>query len=64
MIERNAHLHGLSVGNRQQFEDMMAFVAQHHIQPAISATYSLEETGQALQDLAAGGHFGKLVVKI
>ena len=64
MIERNAHLHGLSVGNRQQFKEMMAFVAEHHIQPVISATYSLEETGQALQDLTAGGHFGKLVVKI
>ena len=64
MIEQNAHLHGLSVGNRQQFEDMMNFVGDHRIKPVISATYSLEEAGSALRDLSKGGHFGKLVVKI
>lgn len=64
LIERNAHLHGISVGNRQQFEAMMVFVAKHHIQPVIAATYPLEQAGQALQDITAGGHFGKLVVKI
>lgn len=64
LIERNAHLHGLSVGNREQFEAMMVFVGEHGIRPVISATYSLKEAGQALKDIAAGGHFGKLVVKI
>jgi NADPH:quinone reductase-like Zn-dependent oxidoreductase len=64
LIERNAHLHGLSVGNREQFEAMMGFIAKHHIRPVIARTYSLEKTDQALRDMAGGGHFGKLVVTI
>ena len=64
LIERNASLHGLSVGNREQFEEMMAYVGRHHIKPVIDRTYSFEETGQALQDIAGGGNFGKLVVTI
>jgi len=64
LIERNAHLHGLSVGNREQFEAMMAFVSKHRIRPVISASYGLKQAGLALQEVASGGHFGKLVVNI
>jgi len=64
LIERNANIHGLSVGNRNQFEEMMDFVSEHGLRPAIDRTYSFEETGQAIQDVAIGGNFGKLVVTI
>ena len=64
LIERNANLHGLSVGNREQFEEMMDFVTEHGIKPVIDRTYSFEGTGEALQDIARGGNFGKLVVTI
>jgi len=64
LIERNANLHGLSVGNRNQFEEMMGFVSEHGLRPAIDRTYSFEEIGQAIQDVAIGGNFGKLVVTI
>jgi NADPH:quinone reductase-like Zn-dependent oxidoreductase len=64
LIERNANIHGLSVGNREQFEEMMDFVSEHGIKPVIGRTYSFDETGQAIQDIARGGNFGKLVVII
>jgi NADPH:quinone reductase-like Zn-dependent oxidoreductase len=64
LIERNANLHGLSVGNREQFGKMMDFVSEHGIRPVIDRTYSFEEAGQAMQDIAQGGNFGKLVVTI
>jgi NADPH:quinone reductase-like Zn-dependent oxidoreductase len=64
LIERNASLHGLSVGNGEQFEEMMAFVGKHGIRPVIDRTYSFAQTGEALQDIAKGGNFGKLVVTI
>ena len=63
-IERNANLHGLSVGNREQFEAMMAFVETHRIRPVIDRRYVLEEAGQAIGDIAKGDHFGKLVVDL
>ena len=64
LIERNANIHGLSVGNREQFEEMMDFVSEHGIRPVIGRTYSFDQTGQAIQDIARGGNFGKLVVII
>jgi NADPH:quinone reductase-like Zn-dependent oxidoreductase len=64
LIERNANLHGLSVGNREQFEEMMEFVGAHGIKPVIGRTYSFDEAGQAIQDITRGGNFGKLVVTI
>jgi NADPH:quinone reductase-like Zn-dependent oxidoreductase len=64
LIERNANLHGLSVGNREQFEAMMNFVSEHGIRPVIGRTYSFDKTGRALQDIAHGGNFSKLVVTI
>lgn len=64
LIERNANIHGLSVGNREQFEEMMDFVSEHGIRPVIGQTYSFDKAGQAIQDIARGGNFGKLVVTI
>jgi len=63
LIERNANLHGVSVGNREQFEELMDFVSEHGIRPVIGRTYSFDKAGQ-IQDIARGGNFGKLVVTI
>ena len=64
LIERNANLHGISVGNRDGFEAMMAFVAEHDIHPVIGARYAFDAAGTALQDIVAGAHYGKLVIDI
>jgi NADPH:quinone reductase-like Zn-dependent oxidoreductase len=64
LIMQNANLHGLSVGNRDQFEAMMKFVGEHGIRPIIGKRYAFEEAGAALNDIASGDHFGKLAVSI
>ena len=64
LIMTNAHLHGISVGNRAQHEAMTAFVAEHGIEPVIDRNYPFEEAAQALRDIDRGGHFGKLTVTI
>jgi len=64
LIERNANIHGLSVGNREQFEEMMDFVSEYDIRPVIGRTYPFDKAGEAIQDIARGGNFGKLVVTI
>jgi NADPH:quinone reductase-like Zn-dependent oxidoreductase len=64
LITKNAHWHGLGVGNRDQYEQMMAFVDKHRIRPVIDKIYEFEQTGQALVDLVKADHFGKLVVRI
>ena len=64
ILIKNAHIHGITVGNRDQFESMVTCVAANEIRPVIYKTYSFEDGGQAIKDIAAGSHFGKLTVKI
>jgi NADPH:quinone reductase-like Zn-dependent oxidoreductase len=64
LIERNAHMHGVSVGNAEGFAEMMNFVSEHNLVPVIDKSYSFEDAATAMTDLVAGGHFGKLVVEI
>lgn len=64
LIERNAHLHGVSVGNRDSFDAMMSFVAEHELRPEIARSYSFEQAGEALTAISRGELVGKLVVSI
>ncbi len=64
LIERNAHMHGLSVGNRSGFEAMLAFAETHQIRPVISQTYDFSEAGNAIEAISTGDYFGKLIVRI
>ncbi|MGI9309185.1 MAG: zinc-dependent alcohol dehydrogenase family protein [Gammaproteobacteria bacterium] len=63
-IERNAHVHGLSVGSREDFEQMLDCVAEHEIHPVISRHYKFTEAAEAIAAIGAGRHFGKLVISI
>jgi NADPH:quinone reductase-like Zn-dependent oxidoreductase len=64
LIERNAHLHGVSVGNRDSFDAMMAFTEAHGIHPVIAAEYEFDNASAALQAIVRGEHLGKLAVGI
>jgi NADPH:quinone reductase-like Zn-dependent oxidoreductase len=64
LIVKSANFHGIGTGHRDDYEAMMSFVQQHGIKPPISGRYAMADAGRALQDLADGGHFGKLVVTI
>jgi NADPH:quinone reductase-like Zn-dependent oxidoreductase len=62
LIERNAHVHGLSVGNREAFDAMCGFIEAHKLQPVIGAHYAFDEAAEALQSMANDGSFGKIVI--
>jgi NADPH:quinone reductase-like Zn-dependent oxidoreductase len=64
LIERNAHLHGISVGNREGFEEMMACIDEHGIHPVIAKRFALADTAKAIAATAEGECFGKVVVDI
>lgn len=64
LVGKNAHLHGLTVGSRQHHREMLAFVARHGIKPVLDDQRTLEEGGAAIQAIAAGQHFGKIVIRI
>ena len=64
LIMTNAHLHGIGVGNRAGYEEMMSFVDKHRISPVIHRTYPFDDAATAMQDISKGEHIGKLVVRI
>ncbi len=57
-------IHGSSMGSPQEFERMLHFVRQHRIVPVVDAVFPLAEGNTALQRLAAGEQFGKIVLAI
>ena len=62
-ILRNAKLESLTVGSRQSFEEMNAFLEEYQLHPAIGAVFPWSKTVEAFRELDAGKHFGKIVLK-
>lgn len=54
---------GSTMGSRQDFSDMLAFLQQHNIHPVIDAVDRLENGIMQLARLEAGEQFGKIVLK-
>ncbi len=59
-----ASIKGTTMGNDQEFGEMIEFVNHHKIEPIISSIRPIEEAISAFDEMEAGGQFGKLVIKI
>lgn len=64
LIGRNAGVTGISVGSRADFEALGAFLDAHAIQPVIDRVFPFEQADQAYAWMAAGNHFGKVVIQL
>jgi NADPH:quinone reductase-like Zn-dependent oxidoreductase len=64
IIRSRARLEGVSVGNRDEFEAMCRAIALHHMHPVIDRVFPMERAVEALELMAAGGHFGKICLEI
>jgi NADPH:quinone reductase-like Zn-dependent oxidoreductase len=62
-LVRNARVQSLTVGSRQSFEEMNAFLAEHQLHPTVDEVFSWSKTADAFRELKAGKHFGKLVLR-
>lgn len=63
MLMRRLHIAGILVDSRTHFEDMVRFIEEHDLRPVISNTFGFDELPAAVQLMAQGGHFGKIVVE-
>jgi NADPH:quinone reductase-like Zn-dependent oxidoreductase len=61
---RQLRVLGSTMGTYPEFVRMLRFVESTGIKPVIEKTYSLADARQAFDRLAAGDHFGKLVIAI
>ena len=64
LLMQQLTIRGVIVGNRQDFENCLAFAAQHRLQPVVDQRFKFEEAPQALAYLAAAKHFGKVVIEV
>jgi NADPH:quinone reductase-like Zn-dependent oxidoreductase len=60
---RNAKIQSLTVGSRQSFEEMNAFLTEHQFHPVVDSVFPWSKTGEAFHQLNAGKHFGKVVLR-
>ena len=57
-------LQGILVGHRASFEALCELLAAHELHPVISDTFPFTEARAALELMARGGHFGKIVLEV
>jgi len=63
LIGNSAKLQGLSVGSRDMFEAMCRAITLHRISPVVDKVFPFTEAKAAFSAMAAGEHFGKIVLE-
>lgn len=64
VVMRNLRLQGVTVGSRDDFEDMARAIERHHIQPVIDHTFGFDAVQDAFAHFEAQRHFGKVCIRI
>ncbi len=64
IFSRRANVQGIYVGSTRMFEAMNAAIAANNIRPAIDRVFGFDEVPAAFRHMAAGAHFGKIVVRV
>lgn len=62
LIGNSATLKGVSVGSREMYEAMCKAIALHRIAPVVDKVFPWTEAKAAFHAMAAGDHFGKIVL--
>ncbi len=62
IIAKSIAVQGIYVGSRGMFEDMLRAISLHTIEPVIDRCFAFDEARAAFEHMAAGAHFGKIVV--
>jgi NADPH:quinone reductase-like Zn-dependent oxidoreductase len=63
VFSKNLRIFGISVGSREQFDDMCAHIERWKLKPVVDKTFPFAEVPAALRLMEAGGHFGKIAVR-
>jgi NADPH:quinone reductase-like Zn-dependent oxidoreductase len=64
IFSRRANVQGISVGSTQMFEAMNRAVEANAIKPVIDKVFPFAEAKAAYHHMAAGAHFGKIVIGV
>ncbi len=61
---RQLQIIGSTLGNLQEFKDLLAFCEQHQIRPVIDRIYPMDHVHEALDVMARAEQFGKLALDL
>ena len=64
IMGRRANVQGISVGSTQMFEALNRALTANAIKPVIDKVFSFDLAPAAYQHMAAGAHFGKIVIRV
>ncbi len=64
IFSKRANVQGIYVGSTEMFEAMNALISVHKIKPVVDRVFGFDEVKAAFNHMAAGAHFGKIVVKV
>ena len=55
---------GSTMGNDDEFSQMVNFISQHKIIPVVDSVYDLKDANEAAQRMERGEQFGKIVLRM
>jgi NADPH:quinone reductase-like Zn-dependent oxidoreductase len=61
---RQLQIIGSTLGNLQEFKDLLAFCEQHQIRPVIDRTFTMNQVHDALDVMSRAEQFGKLALDL
>ena len=61
---RQLQILGSTLGNLQEFKDLLAFCEQHQIRPVIDHVYPMDQVHEALDVMSRAEQFGKLALDL
>lgn len=61
---QQVRVQGILVGHREGFEAMSRAIAAHGMRPVVDRTFPFEEARATFELMAAGGHFGKICIRV
>lgn len=64
LMGKQLHLHGVTVGNRRQQQEMVRHIEQFQIEPVVGATFGLHQLRKAFEALSSSDAFGKIIVEM
>ena len=60
VMSKNVAIKGITVGSRQEQQEMIAAIDANGIQPVIDSTYQLDRIAAAFEHQISQRHFGKI----
>ena len=64
MVFKNVHVHGITVGSREDHMELNNFLEKHEIHPVIGKTVGFDKAINEIYGMSSGSHFGKIVIDI